>query len=102
AEPGIYYSSGRRGPHGNIRTASWSPDGARVVFHKKLAAAAPALQRTYSRNGKYELSLTGVLPAFSPSGDEFVTTSRPAPDPRGAGLVVTNAATGVAKTIYQD
>ena len=26
-EAGIYYSSGRRGPRGPIRTASWSPDG---------------------------------------------------------------------------
>ncbi len=33
--PGIYYSSGRRGPGGQIRAASWSPDGSHVVFHKR-------------------------------------------------------------------
>src|SRR5437764_15465332 len=44
AEPGIYYSSGRRGPVGQIRAASWSPDGARVVFHKRLTATVPDLR----------------------------------------------------------
>jgi Tol biopolymer transport system component len=102
AEAGIYYAGGRRGPAGAIRTASWSPDGGRVVYHKRLNAPAPSLNRTFSRNTNYELSLTGVLPAFSPTGAEFVTNSRPAPDIRGASLVVTRTATGESKMIYQD
>ena len=31
---GIYYTSGKRGPRGDVRTASWSPDGKYVVFHR--------------------------------------------------------------------
>lgn len=102
--PGIYYASGRRGPGGPIRTASWSPDGARVVFHKRLAPAGAAaeLTPTFSRNPNYELNLAGVLPAFSQSGAEFVTTTRPGPTVTGAALKVTNAGTGVSRIVYQD
>ena len=102
ADPGIYYSSGRRGPGGPIRSASWSPDGTRVVFHKRLTATATELRRTFSRNANYELNLAGVLPAFSPSGKEFVTNTRPAPAIRGSALKVTNVETGVSKIIYED
>src|SRR5260370_3172717 len=71
ADPGggIYYISGKRGPRGDIRTASWSPDGKRVVFHKRLTVALPALTKTFTPNPNYELRLTGThIPAFSPSG----------------------------------
>ena len=48
----------------------------------------PPLRKTFSRNPNYELSLTGTyLPAFSPSGDRFVTNSRPSPNPLGASLL---------------
>jgi TolB protein len=100
---GIYYISGKRGPRGDIRTASWSPDGKRVVFHKRLAVTLPALTNTFTANPNYRLSLTGTyIPAFSPAGDRFVTNSRPSPNPFGASLLVTNVATGHADTIYQD
>jgi len=105
AEPGagIYYTSGRRGPRGDIRTASWSPDGKQVVFHKRLAVQLPALEKTFSRSPNYELSLTGTyLPAFSPSGDQFVTNSRPSSNPLGASLFVTNTATGRSQVVHQE
>src|SRR4051794_34859970 len=73
AEPGsgIYYTSGARGPRGDIRTASWSPDGKQVVFHRRMTVALPPVRKTFSRNAGYELSLTGtILPAFSPHGDQ--------------------------------
>jgi len=102
ADAGIYYAGGRRGPSGAIRTASWSPDATHVVFHRRSNAPAPSLKRTFSRNANYELSLTGVLPAFSPSGAEFVTTSRPAPAIQGAALIVTDAVTGHSRVVYQE
>src|SRR5437763_4204083 len=99
---GIYYMSGKRGPKGDIRAASWSPDGKHVVFHKRVTVALPALQKTFSRNPSYELSLTGTyLPAFSPSGDRFVTNSRPSANPFGASLFVTASATGRAEVVHQ-
>ncbi|HTS47682.1 MAG TPA: hypothetical protein VMH05_07045 [Bryobacteraceae bacterium] len=105
AEPGagIYYTSGKRGPRGDIRTASWSPDGKQVVFHKRLTVQLPALEKTFNRSPNYELSLTGTyLPAFSPSGDQFVTNSRPSANPLGAGLFVTNTATGRSQVVHEE
>jgi TolB protein len=102
AEPGIYYSSGRRGPRGAIRAASWSPDGTHVVFYKSLKTQPTAWRGVFSRNPHYELALTGMQPAFSPSGKEFVSVTRPAPEIRGAALSVTTVATGQSKIVFQD
>jgi TolB protein len=100
---GVYYTSGKQGPRGDIRTASWSPDGKLVVFHKRLTVTLPALQKTFSRRPSYELSLTGTyLPAFSPSGEQFVTNSRPSPNPLGASLFVTTTATGHSEVVHQE
>ena len=100
---GIYYVSGKQGPRGDIRTASWSPDGKHVVFHKRLTVPLPALRKIFSRNSNYELSLTGTyLPAFNPSGDRFVTNSRPSSNPFGASLFVTTTSTGQAVVVHQE
>jgi TolB protein len=101
-EAGVYYSSGRRGPHGDIRTVSWSPDGTRVVFSKRLETPRPTWQSAFSRNPNYELFQTGAMPAFSPSGKEFVTVTPPGADPHGANLSVTTVATGVSKVVFED
>ena len=70
AEAGIYYASGSRGPGvGPIRAAAWSPDGKRVVFHRRISTPTrPPLVKMFSRNPNYELNLSGVLPAFQPFG----------------------------------
>ncbi|MEO8593176.1 MAG: hypothetical protein ABI759_07635 [Candidatus Solibacter sp.] len=105
AEPGsgIYYTSGKRGPRGDIRTASWSPEGKLVVYHKRLTPALPAIWKTFTPNPRYELSFTGtILPAFSPDGRQFVTNSRAGQGNKGASVMVTNAATKVSRTVYQD
>jgi TolB protein len=100
---GIYYTSGKRGPRGDIRTASWSPDGKYVVFHKRMNVPLPPIRKTFSSNPRYELSLTGtILPAFNPAGDQFVTNSRAGQNNLGASLVLTNTATGSFKVIYED
>ena len=101
-EPGIYYSSGKIGPRGEIRVASWSPDGKRVVFQKRLDAPPAPIRKTFSPNSGYELSLAGsILPAFSSGGDQFVSVSRPGKN-HLAAVVVTNAASGSSKVIYED
>ena len=100
AEAGIYYSSGRRGPRGAIRAASWSPDGTHVVFAKRTNAPRPAWRSSFSRNPHYELFQTGLQPAFSPSGNEFVTVA-PA-GKLGAALSVTTVSSGISKVVYQD
>ena len=101
-DAGIYYTGNRRGPAGAIRTASWSPDGSRVVFEKRLNTPRPAWHTAFSRNANYELFQTGLQAAFSPSGREFVTVTPPAAEPHGAALTVTTVANGVSKVVFQE
>jgi Tol biopolymer transport system component len=101
---GIYYSDGTDGPRGDIRAASWSPDGRSVVFHKRLAAPIPVFQEAFSRNPEYELTLTGTfLPSFARSGGRFVTNSRPTPQqPLGSSILLTTARDQQSQVIYHD
>jgi TolB protein len=99
---GIYYVSGGRGPSGDVRTASWSPDGSQVVFHRRLSAPPPVWNRAFSRDPAYELTLTGFLPSFSPGGDRFVTNSRPSADPFGSSLLVAAAGADKFSLLYRD
>ena len=101
---GIYYADGRSGPKGDIRAASWSPDGSRVVFHKRLATPAPVWRPSFSRLPGYQLTMTGILPSFAPAGDEFAMTGRP-PNPArpfGSSIVVAATGTNQGRVIYQD
>jgi Tol biopolymer transport system component len=100
--PGIYYSSGKKGPAGAIRSASWSPDGKQVVFYKRTGVRPAAMQTTFSRNPNYELWLTGSLPAFSPSGQQFVTGGAPSSNPTGSSLTLTTVDTGQSHVLYRD
>jgi TolB protein len=100
--PGIYYAGGSRGPAGVIRGASWSPDGSRVVFHKRVARTPVAIRPTFSRSRNYELNLTGILPSFSPNGKELVTTGRLSPTAPRAAVTVANVETGESKVVYED
>jgi Tol biopolymer transport system component len=100
-DPGIYYTSGKRGPKGDVRAASWSPDGRRVVYHKRLTALPTTWLKTFSRNPQYELTLTGILPSFSPSGDRFAMTGRPT-GTLGATLQIATTGINKADVLYQD
>jgi len=100
---GIYYGGGRRGPRGDIRSASWSPDGKRVVFHRRLSTATAPIRKAFSANPNYELSLTAtILPSFDAAGDRFVATARPGPTHLGAALVMTTAASGRSQVIHEE
>jgi Tol biopolymer transport system component len=102
-DAGIYYTSGKRGPRGNVRVAAWSPDGTRVVFHRRQAAPPTSWLKYFSRNEKYELAFTSVLPSFNPSGDRFVQVGRPeGPDPLGSSIQIVTPGTNAATTIYKD
>jgi len=102
-DPGVYYVSGARGPTGDVRAAAWSPDGMRVAYHKRLTASPTTWLKAFSRNPRYELMLTSILPAFNRTGDRFVTTGRPAPGTvLGASLQVATAGVNKADVIYQD
>ncbi|MDO8680486.1 MAG: hypothetical protein Q7R30_18375 [Acidobacteriota bacterium] len=102
-DAGIYYTSGKRGPRGNVRVAAWSPDGSRVVFHRRQTAPPTSWLKTFSRHPDYELALSSVLPSFSPSGEQFVMVGRPeGTNILGSSLAVGAPGTDAAKVIYQD
>jgi TolB protein len=101
-DAGVYYSTGARGPKGPIRTASWSPDGTRLVFHKRLAFTRKPWVKTFSRNPDYELTLTGQMPSFSPSGDRFAVVAGGQENHLGAAVAIAAAGGDKSDIIYQD
>jgi TolB protein len=100
-DAGIRYSNGTRGPIGPIRTASWSPDGKQVVFHKRITFERKPWVETFSRNHGYELTLTALGPAFNPAGDKY-TFVGPDEKAMGAGVGVAPAGGGTPQIIYRD
>ena len=103
SDAGIYYTSGKRGPRGNVRVAAWSPDGSRVVFHRRQVAPPTSWLKYFSRNPNFELAFTSVLPSFNPSGDRFVQVGRPeGPTPLGSSIQIVTPGTNAATTIYKD
>ena len=104
-DAGIYYTSGsggpRRGPRGPIRAASWSPDGKRVVFHRRGTPARVPLVKMFSPNPNYELNLSGALPAFSPSGKQYLTMIKPT-GANVTALMMSTPENGRTDVLYQD
>ena len=75
----------------------------RVAYHKRQTAPPTTWKRIWSRNPAYELTLTGLLPSFSPAGDRFVMTGRaPAGGVFGASVNVATAGADKSEVIYQD
>src|SRR5262245_20349890 len=101
-EQGIFYANGQRGPKGAIRTAAWSPDGAQLVFHKRVTFQRKPWVKTFSKNPDYELTLTSGGPSFSPAGDRFAFVGAPDAKARGAGLGVAEAGSDTSKIVYSD
>jgi TolB protein len=98
---GIHYSDGRRGSAGEIRSASWSPDGTKVVFHKRVAFQRKPWVRTWSRDPSFELTLTNGGPSFSPLGDRFAFVG-PAEKAKGAGVAIGHVGSETSQVIYRD
>jgi Tol biopolymer transport system component len=99
---GICYSNGKHGPLGQIRTAAWSPDGMRVVYHRRVPTKRKLWVKTFSRSANYELTLTALLPSFSPTGDRFVTIAAGGADHLGSGIQVVSTGGDNATLVYQD
>ncbi|MGH9145022.1 MAG: TolB family protein, partial [Vicinamibacterales bacterium] len=101
-EAGVFYTSGRKGPGGDVRSVAWSPDGKQVAFHRRQAAPPTSWLKAFSRNPHFELTLTGILPSYNAAGDKFVITGRPTAGALGASLQVVNTGTNKADVVYQD
>ena len=98
---GIHYSDGRRGPAGEIRSATWSPDGTRVVFHKRVTFQRQPWVSIWSRDPAFEFTLTNGGPSFSPSGDRWAFVGA-AENAKGAGVAIGQVGRGTSTVIYRD
>jgi TolB protein len=98
--PGIFYGTGRSGPGGRVRRASWSPDGNRVVYDKFISSESRDWQKTWSRDSRYELILTRWLASFHSSGERFVA-SRAAVGGTEAALVLIDAGAHSYRTLLE-
>jgi Tol biopolymer transport system component len=102
-DDGVYYVSGGRGPKGAVRSAAFSPDGSRVVYHKRLTAPPTWWKDTFSKDADFALSLTSIMPSFGARGDQFVVTGRPpAGAVLGSSVNIGTAGSNVVKQVYQD
>jgi Tol biopolymer transport system component len=102
AAAGIYYTGGTSGPKGTIQSASWAPDGARVVFHKVLPAPANVVTtKLWSRLPSYELRLAGVQASFNRTGDRLVMADF-VPTPGTNHLLIAEAASSKTTVLFHD
>jgi Tol biopolymer transport system component len=102
-DDGIYYSGGSRGPKGAVRSAAFSPDGSRVVYHKRLTAPPTWWRETFSRDADFSLALTSILPSFGSTGDRFVVNGRPpAGAVLGSSINIGTPGSNTVTQVYQD
>jgi Tol biopolymer transport system component len=74
-EAGVFYGSGRPGPKGrDIRTPSWSPDGAQVVYSRFVSKRPTEPVKVWSKDPRFDLYATAWLPAYDPSGEHLAIT----------------------------
>jgi Tol biopolymer transport system component len=71
---GIVYSDGKRGPEGEVRSPSWSPDGKTVVYYRIDVKNRAQNARLYSWDKKHEYRYTDVFPAVCPKNNRLALT----------------------------
>lgn len=60
---------------GDFRNPKWSRDGRRMVFHRESARLLPVVQASFSRDPAFQLTRTGIFPAYSPAGNRLVVNT---------------------------
>jgi Tol biopolymer transport system component len=74
---GVFYANGKPGPAGSdLRSPSWSPDGAHVVYSRYVEEHTAEPVKLWSRNPNYELATTQFLPAYDSAGARLAVTTQ--------------------------
>ncbi len=71
---GVAYSDGARGPDGDVRSPSWSPDGKSLVYYRIDVKNRPQFAKLYSWDKKHEYRYTDVFPAVCPKNGRMALT----------------------------
>ena len=100
-QQGIFYSNEQQGPSGDIRYATWSPDGKQVAFHRRMAKPRSGWRKVWSRDSLYELVMSPNMPSFEPSGKHFVTQGVAPSGTMGRGLNVVESEAGTSRVLVQ-
>ncbi len=75
-EGGVEFLPRDAGARGEVRSPSWSPDGARMVFHRDIDEAWPPFRNWPSVDAGVRLVRTGIFPSYSSRGDRLVANDR--------------------------
>lgn len=71
---GITYSDGKRGPEGEVRNPSWSPDGKTLVYYRIDVKNRAQFSKLYSWDKKHEYRYTDVFPTVCPKNGRMAIT----------------------------
>ena len=71
---GIVYSDGKRGPQGEVRNPSWSPDGKTLVYYRIDVKNRAQYTKLYSWDKKREYRYTDVFPTVCPKNGRMALT----------------------------
>ena len=71
---GVIYSDGKRGPQGEVRNPSWSPDGKSLVYYRIDVKNRPQFSKLYSWDKKHEYRYTDVFPTVCPKSGRMALT----------------------------
>ena len=77
SDPGLEFTSEEKSARGEFRNPAWSRDATHVVYHRELQAERHWMTPTFSRDPEFDLMLTVLFPAYSPTGDQVIVSARP-------------------------
>lgn len=77
-EGGVEIIGGNPGARGEFRNPAWSPDGARLLFHRDVDPNWPPHRAWRSQDPEFGLLRTGVFSSWSPDGRRMISNDRTA------------------------
>ena len=99
---GIVYADGSRGPAGEVRNPSWTPDGKHIVYYRFDATNRAQYTRLHSWDSRREYRYTDVFPTLCRKSGQLALTDLDFPfgNPT-ASLSVMNIDGSARKKVFQ-